>query len=751
MTLDYDFWIGAVGSGLGFNTAISKDRPYQRATAQFRKDQLDAAATVGDQSLTGWWTRGQLSFHRGSGVKYYEVLDGETVFNRFQDSSGVDPWTPGELTLASSSSDIALTGIVDAVGATYGGDEGVLALLDDGTMRFVDSAVGATVVSGHYREILSITSSGIDAYVATEESIESPSAATHDFFQEVKNPYFKTSGTVEFTHNTGSYAVAYGVNGASGGMSVTYIGPTPVANGGAEQVFSLTAGRDYRLRVKIQSGSVGILVNGVIAGTATPSNEVDFTFTADGSDDVNLGINTTTVVERITITDLIDYPDIPTKTANPSDWTGTEGTAHQRYRVEVGDPWDLWFPPSGRTWARIWWAKGRLFALDDEGKWYTLSTVGGTADEVDDVFWAPNLGVDGWSLAESPGAIYISRGSEIYAINLDTDGLLPTITTPVVAASFPTGENISTTFSYVGRLVACTNLGLRVAVVQSDGSLAYGPHAVEGDFSDTQRVTALRDLAYVVGIADGDTDASVFAVNMLAEIDDLQPVWAKLAPMDAGTLLGAVITPDEHLMAWDGDGFYRTGSGLQDEGYVTTGFHRLGTLDPKSFQYLRVKTEGTTGDVVVSALLPDGTETEVGTVAAGGSADLSLTTAVPAPAEYIALKFTLSGDGTDGPVLLGYQLKALPVPKRQRMIRVPLLLFDREQSRSGQTMVFNPWDRLAALEALEVSNAVVSFTDTETTETGDAYIESVEVDREAPAARGHGGFGGIVWVVLRKL
>ena len=72
----------AIG-GVPFFIAPKDDTPYQRATAQFRKQQFDAAQSPGDQSLDGLWLRGQFSFHRGAGVRFFESLDGDVTANRF--------------------------------------------------------------------------------------------------------------------------------------------------------------------------------------------------------------------------------------------------------------------------------------------------------------------------------------------------------------------------------------------------------------------------------------------------------------------------------------------------------------------------------------------------------------------------------------------------------------------------------------------------------------------------------------------
>lgn len=111
---DYDIAVG----NLPFLVDINKNTPYERQTAQWRKDQFDNAREVGEQSLTGWWLRSQANFSGGSGITYFEPLLGEGSEFRFRKSSGVDVFTEaGEVTLLKEQElEIALTSSgVDAV------------------------------------------------------------------------------------------------------------------------------------------------------------------------------------------------------------------------------------------------------------------------------------------------------------------------------------------------------------------------------------------------------------------------------------------------------------------------------------------------------------------------------------------------------------------------------------------------------------------------------------------------------------
>ena len=95
----YDIAIG----GQPFVLGISDTNPYQRVTAPYRKQQIDQSTEPGEQTMTGWWMRSQVSFHSGSGIKFYEPAGADdTAHYRFNDSQGINVWTKGQATLLKS-------------------------------------------------------------------------------------------------------------------------------------------------------------------------------------------------------------------------------------------------------------------------------------------------------------------------------------------------------------------------------------------------------------------------------------------------------------------------------------------------------------------------------------------------------------------------------------------------------------------------------------------------------------------------
>jgi hypothetical protein len=80
-----------------FWLAIGQETPYERATAQWQKDQSDQQPEAGEQSLAGWWTRSQMSFHFGAGLDFLDTTARPQPEDRlrFKTSRNVDVWTPG--------------------------------------------------------------------------------------------------------------------------------------------------------------------------------------------------------------------------------------------------------------------------------------------------------------------------------------------------------------------------------------------------------------------------------------------------------------------------------------------------------------------------------------------------------------------------------------------------------------------------------------------------------------------------------
>lgn len=764
MALDHDFYLTSGATSLGFNKKITPEFPEERATAQFRKEQFDSTPTVGDQSLSGWWTRGQLSFHRGAGLRYYD--GGQDAIEGFDTAEGINPFTPGELTLGGlfSSTALAFTDAAPAAsasGGVYGITAAGLRLVQDGTTTSIATSTGGIPTS--------VTVGSDIAYVTNGDKIETLLAGGLTRTNHITNPSFET-GTAGWSATGSSLNVSS--QGYRGSWSLQgFRDPDTGVNDFAITASGLTIGVTYVFAARVfrTEATVWDLLADSTVLDSTPASltlgvgweELRGTFTATGTSHalkvrVNspLGGSVDSPNGLIDAAMVVESPHgayFDGSTAGAS-WAGTAHASKSTIVTSASGPTVALITNSAASWSKIHWAKGRLFCVDADGRWYALPAATATVDATD-AFWSSGYTSGTWSVADGPGPVYLARGRDIYAVTLDTDGLVPALSAPTTAATLPAGESVAAMSYYLGYLIVATNRGVRMAAIQND--LPYfGPLVIEGDFSACRVMGVYDKRLYVAGRPE-DRDGATWlcALDLSLPNDDLTVAWTPLVELDAASPAhcGAVVDGAGRVYGFASAVWSESLPMLSAAGSLTTAFLRFGTLEDKAFRSVLVRTDGE-GEVAVTLIEADGTETSLGTVAAPSTAELPITAD---PQERVALRFDLTPatSGVSGPTLLGYQLKALPVPKRQRMKRVPLALFDRESNRNGQQMGNDgsAWTRLQALEALEESNAVVDFEDKETGETGSAYIESVEMRRTAPTSRHSDGFGGTVWVTLRVI
>lgn len=168
-------------NGQPFFSATSDDTPYRRVTAQYRKQQIDQTREPGEQTLTGWWLRSQSSFHLGSGIKYFEPLQDESLRFQFTESKGIDIWTKGQATLlnstvrarAATATNLYLVGArdtannVDAVVFTEGPDLKKLVMSDDTPTVTTYTLTAAP----HTLDFMALTSDGSRYFAADNDKL----------------------------------------------------------------------------------------------------------------------------------------------------------------------------------------------------------------------------------------------------------------------------------------------------------------------------------------------------------------------------------------------------------------------------------------------------------------------------------------------------------------------------------------------------------------------------------------------------
>lgn len=179
--ISYDFAIG----GMPFISAVTDKNEYLRETAPFKKDQFDNGQEPGEQSLTGWWLRSQMSFHGGAGIKFYDPLtNDESGHYRFFDSKGVNVWTKGQVTMLNDVDNNHIT--TGAITGTdhqhtnqhtrsiqYGGTNAVLLHDEFDVDKIVPGAAPVhfiDYISGTDRKVFAICDDGVNAYWVTNKT-----------------------------------------------------------------------------------------------------------------------------------------------------------------------------------------------------------------------------------------------------------------------------------------------------------------------------------------------------------------------------------------------------------------------------------------------------------------------------------------------------------------------------------------------------------------------------------------------------
>ena len=378
------------------------------------------------------------------------------------------------------------------------------------------------------------------------------------------------------------------------------------------------------------------------------------------------------------------------------------------------------------------------------------------------------------SITASGPAIYIAgyNGSQstIQKFTLSTAGVMPTLTSAVVAAELPVGEIVHKIYYYLGYMMIGTNRGVRVAQVSDqDGSINYGPLIVETtqpcyDF-------AARD-HYVWCATSVAGEPGLIRIDLSNEIETLRFAWANdiyyggttghvttTVCFDGNTdptVTNRLMFSTAYASSANGAVYVEDASTLLTNGYITTGNIRYGTLEPKNFKRLLGRGDFTYGSMTLETVDKDGIEYDHISYDSA-IPPIEVGTSSPATAqEYVAYKFILYRDETDttkGPIFKGYQAKATIATPRQRVMRFPVYCFDVETDKYNTIVGYEgrAFDRIQSLEDVEETGDVITWQDLSTGESRQAVIEQVTFTRMTPPDKRFDGFGGVLEITIRTV
>ena len=694
-------------NGVPFIYAINDNRPYIRQTAPFKKEQFDSQQEPGEQSLTGWWIRSQSSFHKGTGIKFYDPTSGEIVLNRYADSKGVDVFTKGQVTLLNESTAGHITtapihsdgrayqqirsirwsntdGVllhdgydVDKIDTTgtethfidynSGTDYKVYAICDDGTTAYwvTNITSGGSTKLTVYKKALTADSStaGTKMFDVTGTTV---SNAVMEFAKERIIACFNNA-VYEFTSSASSLPTALYTHPTS---NYTFTGIT--ASGPAIYISGYNGIQSSIFKFTLSTaGALPTLTSAVVAAEM-PVGEIIHSIKYYGG---YMVIGTSKGV----------------RVADVSDQDGS--IKYGPLIIETTQP-----------------VYG--FTFRDRFVWCATSVAG------------------------EPGLTRIDLGAELenlrfaYANDLYYPG--------------PTGH-VTTGVAFLGNtdtLAYCTAAKDEVAV------------------SNKQRTTTTATLTTSTahGLTVGDV---VFIAGVDAALNGQQTIVTTpttttftFTTATSGTIASAAVSPTGTVAI---AGYtYVEGTNLISSGYVKTGNIRYGTLEPKNFKRLIGRGDFTYGYLSLQTVDASGVETEIITYDADVES-IEVTTSTPETSqEYLAYKFTLARDITDatkGPTFKGYQAKATIATPRQRMMRFPVYCFDVETDRYNSMYGYEgrAFQKIQTLEDLEQNGDVVTWQDLTTGESRQAVIEQSTFTRMTPPDKRFDGFGGVLEITIRTV
>ena len=714
--VQYDFAI----AGIPFLAAIDDAHPYERATAQFRKQQFDSQRDPGEQSLSNWWLRSQMSFHTGEGIVFYDPLANpysttiSTNSYRSKEAYGVDIWTPGEVTLLKDVDSIHLTtheintitGKPGQIMRTinYGGTDGFL-LLDGYDIDRIDST-GA-----------------VEHWVDYSAGTNDPVYAMCDDGQYA---YWVTNDTV------------------SGKLEVDKKLLTAASTAASSVMFTQAGLTVNRATMEYVKQRIVLAVNNVVYSFAT--NASTSTALTTMYTHPNTSYNFTSITESGTAIYV----------------SGFNGSKSSIIKFTIENNGDMLALNSGTTAAEmpdgevilkiytylgymmIGTSKGiRVASIDSTGSLTYGPIIVHTTQPCydfcarDTYVWCAT-GVNG-----EPGLIRIDLSMELenlrfaYANDIHYDDYTNTVTT--ACAFIGNSDRIAFAIAATTVDTVVTNKALTSNVATLTMSTAHG--------------LAIGDVVWVEGVGSPFNTGSPYTGDTVLSVPTTTTfTYTRTATNVASTSVSSSTAKVKKVGAI----YTENATRLRTSGYSETGLIRYKTLEPKHFKRLIGRGSFTYGSMSIQTRTQDGDLYDsIEYDAVVGAPEVTITQP-SGPQDSMGLRFVLYRDAdnnTVGPTFKGYQLKAVPATPRNRVISIPLMNFDTETDKYNQTIGYEgrAIERLSELETAEASGDVLTWQDLRTGEIAQCLIEEVKFTDLTPPDKRLTGFGGIITLTIRTV
>jgi hypothetical protein len=501
-----------------------------------------------------------------------------------------------------------------------------------------------------------------------------------------------------------------------------------------------------------------------VRGYVDPSG-VDAAFYTDGTNLWKITASGRTAITNPSAGTQLDLANTGTRyflLAADGIWSGTDTAAATL----------MYNPPAGTlTTGAIEFAKGRIVYAYNNSIYMVPINTGAAAATPAATYTHTDPNWVWTSITEGPTAIYASgrnsTSSAIHKFSIDFTGTTE-IVLPTITAVTPTGETINTIYGYIGSFMGiATTKGFRVGEFDQNGDVVYGPLL----FTPTggcKGITGFDRFMWTGSTNAHDAASGLFRVDLGNVIQEqttravryayARDVYApaKTASVSAVTTLGAsgrLLFPVTQDSIW-----LQSATDLYPSGYLKTGRIRYNTEEPKLYKFVSLRAPiPLQGTVAFSILTQTGSEIPYityGPAFGPGTGDIG-TPDPNGPQNWIALKFTLGrgSDVTQGGILNGWQVKALPGSIRQRLINHTFLLFDEEMDKGGQRVGTDGYARarFEAFKALARAGDVVVFQELIDDISTLVVIDDWKFTQTGPPGPNGAALGGYLSVVLRTV
>ena len=700
-------------AGMPFIMAVTDNTPYKRQTAEFRSQRIDQLRDPGEHTLSGsgYWIRSQSSFHYGEGILFSEPLQGnmDEVKFRYRDGYGVDPWTPGQLTLLRKTTNVkAMRGKTTLATGNNAANNIIIAVDEEpvvATTTTASAASGSTVIS------VASTSNIVVGYKVFAE--------THIISGQTVSSI--GTGTVTLSAGTGAGTMA-------SGTAITFM----------PEFAMFKIALDSTVTNFVTYASLGYKQ---ILGQ-TSDGQTLYVATSEKVYDINLTTGTVSL-------------DYTWNSGTPADvklkYVKSRVIAAVLYTDGTAESFELTFPHKGT---------GTTINVS------TLTAISGSTTLPTNWVWT---GITEGAGAIYLGG-YAGEHSTIFKLAVDSTGALSTLVTVV---TLPRGEYLTALYCYLGDYLAIgTNKGVRIGTTDTNGNIAYGPltFVTTNEVLDFE---ARNEFLYCTATAAINTQSGLYRINLGQPITlsgYAQPVatgnYARAADVFAADSTATVQSvriysqTDRKVFSINGVGVYvEHATDLVPQGQIRFARIRYDTLENKAWKRIRIRTPKEVVGEVEIYRIGETSDEIITTIHEGDSSeyDFDLSSVFNEATQDAAFKLVLypnTTDATTSTIINGISIKALPTPTRARVLQIPVFLYDKETDKTGNFVGFEGYakQRLDMLEEIEAQGQTVIFQDfTSGGSPIEVAIEQVTFTRSTPSARNYTGFGGIVNIIARTI